>query len=304
MILDLLIINIKYISTITLEQIISSNYLNSLIKSCVTYSILCNDALINEGRKKSNIKVIIYLINFVDDIPDNLNYFFNADVIDCVLKKKPELINKCFYHQSYDLDLIKHLIGKGADIHANNDLLIRTACMYNREKVVDYLIDINGVYLSEEDYSSCIKNEDLIKIAVRNNNLNIVKCLIRSGIRCTPECFSIAFENTNDLEMIKELVENGGYKIETKYYSFIARQEDRNETYNYIIGKCDNFDYYIEENIKRKNQIKINKYKYLNNSSDESSSSSDDECSRYKYKKKKKCKYVKRRQCSRCHCGY
>ena len=68
------------------------------------------------------------------------------------------------------LDIVKHLIENGADIHVNNDRALRCAINNNHLDVVKHLVECGA------DIHAC--NDQALRWASSNGHLDIVKYLI------------------------------------------------------------------------------------------------------------------------------
>jgi len=69
--------------------------------------------------------------------------------------------------------MVKYLIEKGADIHADEDYALRSASKKGNLRIVKYLIK-NGADINAKD-------DDALKNAVRNGNTKTSNYLIQSG---------------------------------------------------------------------------------------------------------------------------
>ena len=67
------------------------------------------------------------------------------------------------------IDVIKHLVESGADIHANTDKALRVASMYGHLNIVEYLVE-NGADVHAKD-------DDALRWASHYNHLDVVHYL-------------------------------------------------------------------------------------------------------------------------------
>ena len=67
------------------------------------------------------------------------------------------------------LDIVKYLVGKGANIHADDDEALRLASHYGHLEVVKYLVEKGANIRARDDYA--------LKYARRNGHVDVVKYL-------------------------------------------------------------------------------------------------------------------------------
>ena len=105
-----------------------------------------------------------------------------------------------------NLELVKHLVGDGEDIHRNNDVAVRMASKEGHLELVVYFVGLganihalNDNALSEASkgghdevvsylLSICdghtnphTNNSELVRFAASNGKLRLVKCLVENG---------------------------------------------------------------------------------------------------------------------------
>jgi len=102
-----------------------------------------------------------------------------------------------------DLDVVKYLIDKGADIHANDDNALKQAASRGHLEVVKYLVE-KGANIHAD-------NNDSLRWAASNGHLEVVKYLVEQGADIHAEnekALRWAVRNGH-LEVIKYLIEAG-----------------------------------------------------------------------------------------------
>lgn len=124
--------------------------------------------------------------------------------------KMPTLHEACL---ESDIELIKSLIEKGADINKqeNYTRCLSIACFKNDIKVVKYLIDKGADVNIEDCYGETYLYWECLKY---NTNMEIVKCLVENGANINKQ--NKMYKNSlhiachrNKTELAKYLVDNG-----------------------------------------------------------------------------------------------
>jgi len=71
------------------------------------------------------------------------------------------------------LQVVKHLLERGADLHAKNDKALQMAARNGHRELVKYLLE-QGADLHAE-------NDEELQLAAVNGHLEVVKCLLEQG---------------------------------------------------------------------------------------------------------------------------
>ena len=101
------------------------------------------------------------------------------------------------------LDVVKYLVGKGANIRIRNESALQLATRYGHLNVVKYLIDQGANIHSGDDYA--------LRDAAYYGHLDVVKYLVEKGADIHVEddyAFRIAAKNGH-LDMVKYMIERG-----------------------------------------------------------------------------------------------
>jgi ankyrin repeat protein len=106
-------------------------------------------------------------------------------------------------HKWCSLEIIKKLIKEGADIHIDDDYVLRLAAESGHLDVVKYLIKNGADIHARDDYA--------LGWAVSNDYLDVVKYLIKNGadIHARDDCALRYAASNGHLSVVKYLVEKG-----------------------------------------------------------------------------------------------
>lgn len=165
-------------------------------------------------------------------------------------------INAC---QSGNIDIIKFLIEFGADIHTEDNIVLRSACKFGRFNVIQFFVErgtdihkfneglffackhahINIVkFLVEHGVDIHVDNDIALKVACKLGNYRIVKFIIEKGVDIHAEnerFLRIACKNghTN----IVELLVKHGANIYTSNAIIIAIRYEKYDIIKYLINR-------------------------------------------------------------------
>ncbi len=131
-----------------------------------------------------------------------------------------------------NLEIIQYLIEKGANIHMNNDIILRNAAFSGNLEIVKYLVSIGANIHTADNYA--------IRWAAREGYLEIVEYLLDCGV-------DICANNNYALKCIIE----HGHPLIVKY---ILELGDYDKIYNKFKSEPTNVKYY-ENNRKLKSII-------------------------------------------------
>jgi len=118
-------------------------------------------------------------------------------------KWKAREIDLKYIGKKYELKTIKELVEDGADIHVNNDFILRMASTNGYLDIVKYLISQGANIHSSNDYVLCC--------ASYRGHLDVVKCLIEHGadIHARNDLALVWASMSGHIEIVKYLVEQG-----------------------------------------------------------------------------------------------
>lgn len=113
------------------------------------------------------------------------------------------------------LDIMSCLIKQGADIHFNNDCILKRSCSKGRLNMVKYLFEITN-------FSQTTKNRSLNK-AIYDNHISIVKFLVENGayINSSQESFLFEVGRKGHTDIFKFLFEEQKYDINNNNLSLL-----------------------------------------------------------------------------------
>jgi ankyrin repeat protein len=112
------------------------------------------------------------------------------------------------------LDMVKYLVGLGADVHVNDDEPIRVASEHGHVEVVEYLVELGA--------DIHVRDDEPLRWASEKGHLPVVKYLVSVGAdihaydhtnRCAceggPVCGAVVGASFGHLEVLKYLVSVG-----------------------------------------------------------------------------------------------
>ena len=152
--------------------------------------------------------------------------------------------------QNGDLKTIKSLIEKGADIHANNNYLLRYASNNGYLEIIEFLI--------EKEVN--IDIDYVLNLASQNGHMDIVKFLIEKGadIHANNDYILNLASKNGQLEVVKFLIEKGAdinslndqdillKLLNSKLIEYIINNINIRNNINYYLNKItENKDYFI-----------------------------------------------------------
>ena len=238
----------------------------------ITEFLIKNGAKFNENTlhyalRSNQLKVIEFIIDKGVDINTEINTKLietivttNTDIIDLFVKYGFDIrfqndlalrsVIKCG-----QIGIVKYLIDKGANIHANDDEAIKYILEYRHHdtETIKYLIE-NGVNI-------CNINDEIFFRIIKNGYIETVKCLVENGVNIHVHN-SKALESTignnysgygnktdktretwnNCLKIARYLIEKGANTDSYDFYSAannaVLYIDSNIELIKYFIGKC------------------------------------------------------------------
>lgn len=124
-------------------------------------------------------------------------------IMNDLIEKEDIHILLMTYSFKGDVEIVKFLVSKGADIHYNRDFSILAAIEYGHLELVKYFLD-KGIDINTE-YNAPLKK------AIRHGKLQIVKYLLERGAEYKPILLVLAIE-ANVWDIVKYLI-NSAYCI-------------------------------------------------------------------------------------------
>ena len=154
-------------------------------------------------------------------------YNFNLDNVKLLIEKGANIHANDNYSLKYAsvfgyLNIIKLLIEKGADIHANNDYTLRISSRFGYLNIIKYLIEKGADIHVNNNYS--------LRIAFQNEHLDVIKYLIEKGAD---------INSLNDQNVLLKL-------LNSKLIEYIINNINIKNNINYYLDKIkENKDYFI-----------------------------------------------------------
>ena len=127
------------------------------------------------------------------------------------------------------LEVVKYLVGQGADVRAQYDYALRYASLNGHLDIVKYLVD-KGSYVSAED-------DFALRYASNNGHLEVVKYLVEQGadVRAYDDEALRYASYYGHLEVVKYLVKQGAdVRANNDYALYWAKQKNHFEIVNYL----------------------------------------------------------------------
>lgn len=157
---------------------------------------------VSESHTASPLDTYIFQINMVNGKISTIKYV--TPKYSCSATGSKDLAIQWASQYNNNLELVKYLLDKGADVAVNNNYVIRTSIKICNLELVKYLIDNNIVdikvinswksvyntkydafeiikYLVEKGLPFTVNNNELIKWAKSTNQLELVKYLFYKG---------------------------------------------------------------------------------------------------------------------------
>jgi len=184
----------------------STPYLNSICDEDLFKNKIRNTPLEKVKEKYPDLNyrnfyaVMMYYIGLLKE-KFNYNYDTDDPKVQYKLLQRHENKNLILIEASQlgELGLVKWLLQKGADIHANDDKALRYAALNGYLEAVKYLVDHGADIHATDDLA--------LTNAARNGHLEVVKYLIEHGANIyahAHEALRVATDN-NHLEVVKYL---------------------------------------------------------------------------------------------------
>ena len=146
----------------------------------------------------SNFKNLFLLYSLLGDL-DMMKLLFNNKYINDAFLNKILL-----YKDKKDIEILDFLINKGAD-YKNKQALINSLKINNLD-VIQYLINLGS--------DIHFNNDELIKLSFNYSNIYPIYLINQYDFKILD---SYLFDNLNNFEIFKFLIENPKYKLNKEY---------------------------------------------------------------------------------------
>lgn len=178
-----------------------NSWMKILVKFSIRYSevniILCIDQFILSACNKNNIAILRYLITKGKKEKKHINFsiFKNAfliasenghlNIVKYLIKICPKLVHNreplIVAVSKSHLHILIYLVGKGANIHARDDLAIKIAIQNDDLKIIRYLIAV-GAIVPQQLILTSIHYLEILECL---NQIELIKLEKESSYKCS-----------------------------------------------------------------------------------------------------------------------
>ena len=178
------------------------------------------------NAKDGHLKVVQFLVEYgmnnYNDVLLQSSYNGHLEIVKYIIEKGAKNINESLILSAkYNkLEVVKFLINNGADIHVDNEYILRYSAQTGHTEIVKYLIENGANIHIDDDYA--------LRCSALYSHLEIVRYLVENGanIHAVGDCALRWSAMKGHFEIVKYLVENGANNIDNALSSSIENNDD------------------------------------------------------------------------------